>query len=545
MYFIWTIAKRELTSNIFTFRLLTGIIVCFVLIASSAHVLTKDYENRLRAYSTAKKEHEEKLKKVKVYSQLKVNVDRPPEPLSIICLGMDRQLGSTTTVSYEEFPTDAMVHGGGNPLLNVFSAIDIVVIVQIVLSLFAILIAYDTISGERERGTLALTMSNSVSRYHVLIGKYLGGMVSILLPLAVGWLGGLAMIRSSPMVEFHAAEWGRIALLFVVSALYLSIFFLLSMLVSAKARRSATALVWLLFLWVVLVLIIPNGGAYLAGQIQPIESKAKIDAERDSIMKEYRQKIGDYGEEHQSLSYIKTGYSVVSGHYPLAFSVLTGSKEAMLWYLDGAKFYVPLRIRYAERIGNLHQEYYRSLKKQTILAENLSRLSPAWTYYNASAILAGTDLGTYESFIKSAQDYRRELMEYMRAQEAFSSIKWFTRAKLDELSSQAEATRIWREYNLDDLLNRRFSLSKEEQEQLNRGMQAVIRAKRVISDKMTPKSWDEVEPLDLSDMPVFTFQKENALANIQRAMLDLTILILLNALLFWGAAAIFVRSEVR
>ncbi|HIE30105.1 TPA: DUF3526 domain-containing protein [Candidatus Poribacteria bacterium] len=544
MYFIWIIAKRELTSNIFTYRLLTGIIVCFLLIASSARVLTKDYENRLRAYSGAKKEHEEKLKEVKVYSQLKVDVDRPPEPLSIICLGMDRQLGSTTTVSYDKVPTDAMVHGGGNPLLSVFSAIDIVVIVQIVLSLFVILIAYDAISGERERGTLALAMSNSVSRYHILIGKYLGGMASILLSLAVGWVGGLAMIRSSPMVEFHAAEWGRIALLFLVSALYLSIFFLLSMLVSAKAKRSATALVWLLFLWVALVLIIPNGAAYLAGQVQPIESKAKIDAERDSIMKEYQQKIRDYGDKHQSLSYIATERNVVSGMYPLASSVLSGSKEAMLWYLDGAKFYVPLRIQYAQRVGNLYQEYYRSLKKQTVLAENLSRLSPAWTYYNASAILAGTDLESYERFIKRAQDYRRELMEYMRGQGAFSSIRWFSRAKLDELPSQVEATRFYNE-KLKNLFERFPSLTQAEREEFLKVWRVYDKLASAIREKMTLKSWDDVEPLDLSDMPAFTFQREEALASIQRAMLDLTILILLNALLFWGATAIFVRSEVR
>ncbi|MFQ6043446.1 MAG: ABC transporter permease subunit, partial [Candidatus Poribacteria bacterium] len=538
------IAKRELTSNIFTYRLLTGIIVCFLLIASSAHVLTKDYENRLRAYSGAKKEHGGKFKDVKVYSQLKVDVDRPPEPLSVICLGMDRQLGGTTTVSYDKVPTDAMVHGGGNPLLNVFSAIDIVVIVQIVLSLFAILIAYDAISGERERGTLALTMSNSVSRYHILIGKYIGGMASILLPLSIGWVGGLAMIRSSPMVEFHTAEWGRIALLFLVSALYLSIFFLLSMLVSAKAKRSATALVWLLFLWVVLVLIIPNGAAYLAGQIQPIESKAKIDAERDSIMKEYQQKIRDYGDKHQSWGYIATERNVVSGMYPFASSVLSGSKEAMLWYLDGARFYVPLRIRYAERVGNLYQEYYRSLKRQTVLAENLSRLSPAWTYYNASSILVSADLSSYERFIKSARDYRRELMEYMRGRGAFSSIRWFSREKLGELPSQVEATRFYNE-NLKNLFKRFSSLTQAEREEFLKIWRVYDKLASVIREKMTPKSWDDVEPLDLSDMPAFTFQREEAFASIQRAMLDLTILILLNALLFWGATAIFVRSEVR
>ena len=97
----------------------------------------------------------------------------------------------------------------------------------------------------------------------------------------------------------------------------------------------------------------------------------------------------------------------------------------MLWYLDGAKFYVPQRIEYAEQIGNLHQEYYRSLKRQTVLAENLSRLSPAWIYYNLSAGLSGTDLRRHERFIQQADDYRQALLAYMQEQGAFSSISWF------------------------------------------------------------------------------------------------------------------------
>jgi hypothetical protein len=65
------------------------------------------------------------------------------------------------------------------------------------------------------------------------------------------------------------------------------------------------------------------------------------------------------------------------------------------------------------------------------------------------------------------------------------------------------------------------------------------------SDRLRPKSWDEVEPLDLSGVPVFTFERESAITAIGRALPDLMILILENALLFLGAAAIFLKSEVR
>lgn len=531
MRLTWVTAKKEFTSNILSLRLLIGLIVCSVLFVSSTYVLTRDYEKTLRAYNAAEAEHRNELEKVNVYSKLKVNVDKAPEPLSAICLGMEKQLRNTVLVSYEDVPTGASLSGGnppfglfsyqflgkgwlsggGNPLLNVFSYVDAVVIVQIALSLFTILIAYDVVSGERERGTLGLVMSNPVSRFQVLIGKYLGGMGSILLSLVIGWIAGIMLMLASPMVEFPPAEWGRIGLLFIVSVLHLSIFFLLSMLVSAKATRSATALIWLLFLWVVLVLVIPNGFAYLAGQVRPIESKAKVDAERNSMMDELRQKVVNYGEKHQSWSYVKGSYEVYSGMYPIASQVLNGSREAMLWYLDGARFYVPLSIEYGERVGDIYERYYRSLRKQTILAENLSRLSPGWVYYNISAILTGTDLGRYEQFIKRAQDYRRELMEYMREQGAFSTIKWFTRAELEELPSQEGINGLDRE------------------------------ARGAFLDRLRPKSWDEVGSLDLSGMPVFASERESLIAVIGRALPDLAILVLLNALLFWGAAAFFLE----
>jgi ABC-type transport system involved in multi-copper enzyme maturation permease subunit len=547
MKLILLIARKELVSNIFSFRLLVGLVVCLTLFISSGHVLTKDYEKRLRIYNSAKTEHRNELEEVKVYSQLKVNLDRAPEPLSIFCLGMEKRLGNTVTVSYEDVPTEAKILGGDNPLLHIFSPIDTVFIVQLVLSLFVILIAYDVISGEREDGTLALLMSNPISKFHVLIGKYLGGMGSILLPLGMGWVAVVAVMSFSPMIELGWADLGRIGLLFIVSALYLSTFFLLSTLLSVRCARSDTALILSLFLWIGLVLVIPNGAAYLAEQIQPIESRAKVDAERDSIMKEFQRKIRDYGEEHRSGSYIAVGKYVVSGMYPFAFRVLTGSREAMLWYLDGARFYIPLRIEYAERVGRLYRGYYRSLKKQTVLAENLSRLSPGWVYYNVSAILAGTDLGGYERFIKLAGDYRRELMEYMRERGAFSTIRWFTRVNLDELPSQAEASYIWRRYDLDASFDRLFNgppLSAEEKRRFDEGWKAFSNAREAVLKRLKLKSWDEVGALDLSDMPVFTFERGNTISAVGQALPDLAILISLNAFLFLGSAAVFLKGEV-
>ena len=512
MYPIWIITRREFTENILSLRLLIGLVVCLALFVASTYVLIEDYEKRLSVHNAAEIEHRNALEAVKVYSHLRLDVAKPPEPLSVICLGMERQLGSTVKVSYEDVPTEAKILGGGNPLLNVFAAVDAVLMVQIAFSLFVISIAYDVICGERESGTLALVASNPVSKYHILIGKYLGGMTSLLVPLAIGWIAAALLINVNPVIEFHIAEWSRFALLFAALALYLSVFFLLSMLVSAITGRAARALVWLLFLWIVIVFIIPNGAVYIAKQVRPIPSKSVVNIESAAIRTAFREKIRDYGARHQSRSYFTSERSVISGHYPFAFHVLSGSREALLWYLDGAQFYIPHRIGYAEQIGNLHQGYYRSLKRQTVLAENLSKLSPAWVYYNISAGLSGTDLRRHERFIEQSQDYRKVLMAYMQEQGAFSSINWFTSVNLNDMPSQA-------------------GLVESDEE--------------TFFENVTPKSWDDVEQIDLSGMPVFSSGTAWGNVALGGAIPDLVYLIFLNILLFLVTGAMFLKSEVR
>ena len=129
MSLIWIIARREFTQNILSLRLLIGLVVCLALFVASTYVLMEDYEKRLSVHNAAEIEHRNTLEAVKVYSDLRVDIAKPPEPLSVICLGMERQLGSTVKVSYEDVPTEAKILGGGNPLLNVFSAVDAVLMV--------------------------------------------------------------------------------------------------------------------------------------------------------------------------------------------------------------------------------------------------------------------------------------------------------------------------------------------------------------------------------------------------------------------------------
>ena len=99
---IWTIAKKEFLSNLMTFRFLVGLLLYLGLSVSSTYVLSRDYQDRLKVYQEAVQAHQAEVKEVKVFSDLKVTLDRRPTPLSIVAQGEDRSFGRSVTVAYDK-----------------------------------------------------------------------------------------------------------------------------------------------------------------------------------------------------------------------------------------------------------------------------------------------------------------------------------------------------------------------------------------------------------------------------------------------------------
>ena len=121
----------------------------------------------------------------KTYSMSKVLIDRPPNPLSIFNVGLDKQLGNQVEIYHGFVPTlwDAAIHGSDNPIMDIFSSIDIIFIFEVVLSLLALIFAYDALAGEYEGGTLRLVLTHPVGRGHILLAKYMSAMLCLLVPL--------------------------------------------------------------------------------------------------------------------------------------------------------------------------------------------------------------------------------------------------------------------------------------------------------------------------------------------------------------------------
>lgn len=138
--------------------------------------------------------------------------------------------------------------GPGSLELTIASLVSLVIYL---IPLIALLLGFDSIVGERERGSLDLLLALPVTRLELLLGKYLG----LALALAVATLLGLAGVAVLLFMRFGQAglyHYGG----FMVSAVLLGLAFLsLAMLLSTLARDRAHASGLAIATWFVLVLV--------------------------------------------------------------------------------------------------------------------------------------------------------------------------------------------------------------------------------------------------------------------------------------------------
>jgi ABC-type transport system involved in multi-copper enzyme maturation permease subunit len=515
---VWTVARKQLLTSILTYKFIVGFVLCQILFSLSAVILTRDYEERLAAFNSAVSRHTAELRKAKVYSELAVTIDRRPSLLSPLCEGFDKRFATSEEVSYTSIPTVSVGQAEKNPLMAALNSIDLVAIVQIVLGLLVLLFAYDVVSGEREQGTLAQIFANSVPRHVMLAGQYLGGMLTILPVFLIGMGLAVLILTFSHSISLSWSDWALLGLVVLLSVLYVSALFLAGMFISIVTKRSPTSLVVVLFFWVFFVILLPHVSAHLAYSLRPVEPKSVVDDRARNLRAEAWDRMQTYADQRvrppHRWEFIKDR-EVYTGDIPYPIRIYYAPREVMLWELEGLKYCLRLDMEYAEKIHSLYHEYELDLISQASLARAIARISPAWIYYHAASILAGTDEGGFMRFLDHTRRYRRDLIQYVQDKGGLFSAAYFTRADIDKLPLTQE---------LDAMKSAH-------------GQRAV--------DEMIGPGWDAVPPLDLHDLPNWQAVPDGLADRVASALPEAGLLVCLNLVLFLAAHVAMLRTDVR
>ncbi len=123
--------------------------------------------------------------------------------------------------------------------------------------LLALLMSFDAIAGEVERGTLPLALTYPVSRQEILLGKFLAQMGILGLALGIGYAiaAGLAFWQDPRAGEGVAAMLRLFASSLLLGATFLAIGYA----ISAVSRRPGAAAGLAIGLWLVLVILYDLG----------------------------------------------------------------------------------------------------------------------------------------------------------------------------------------------------------------------------------------------------------------------------------------------
>ncbi|HDY89880.1 MAG TPA: hypothetical protein ENH82_17400 [bacterium] len=295
---IFNIALKDFLNNLVSARFVIGFLLCLLLIPFTMLVNIDDFNEQFRVYELEKKKAEENFSQVRVYSALRPEIVRPPEPLGVFSSGISGNIGNKVKIWLGEKPfmAEGRTAIRDNPLLNSFFSIDFISILAVVLSLLALIFTYDSCTGEKEHGTLKLILSNSISRYKILLGKVLGVYLTILPIIIFCYLLASLLILNYYNAVFSAGGWISICILFLISILYLSVFIFIGIFISSLMHTSKTSIVTCLFVWVFFVFIVPNLSVYLAGSFVKVRSLDNLRYILNDLDREYKEKCNEYNK---------------------------------------------------------------------------------------------------------------------------------------------------------------------------------------------------------------------------------------------------------
>jgi ABC-type transport system involved in multi-copper enzyme maturation permease subunit len=379
-----TIIKREILEYLKSAKFLIGLGITLALAAGSTVINVQDYKGRLQDYQAAVQE----MKSDGFYQHLY----RPPQVLSTLIQGKDRRLGNSITVTYLAIPSTTSGYMGEGTsqhhrLVSGFAAVDFAFIVRVVLSLMVVFIAYNAVSEEKSSGTLKLTLSNRVPRDQLLLGKFLGGWFVIMGSLAVAALASLILVLSHSFIAFASGEWTRFLAFIGVSALYLTVFYTISLFVSVLVNRPSISLMILLQAWVFLIVIYPNLGIIAAENLFKLPSQEQLAQQKVAAFQPY--------EAEQKKIQEAFSQGVQKGEV---------SKELSLRNID-------LWAKRADLSHQIDEEFGRKLTAQTNLARAISGLSPAVLFDQAAERYGRTGLAEYERFMREVYRYWQQHVE--------------------------------------------------------------------------------------------------------------------------------------
>jgi ABC-type transport system involved in multi-copper enzyme maturation permease subunit len=386
-----TIIIKELKTIISSPKFVVTFAACTILILLSIWVGIQDYRTGIERLAGSHRIHTEVVRKITTWERIHTRAWREPDPMQIFVSGINNDIGRLSEIRAASPVKLTNSVYSDDSIFAVFRFVDFAFIVQMVLSLIAILFTYDAINGERESGTLQLTFSNPVPRARFILGKLIGSWLGLVIPLSIPLLLSvlLLLLMKIPMTSLH---WEKLVALLVVSLLFFTFFIALGLLTSALTRRSSTSFMISLVAWVLFVFIIPRVSVMSAGQVINVPSIADLESKQAAFVKDYQETTIKKRMQPLQEKLMKK-FATMTQAKATKEEMEAAQKKAQEEYQNEMlKVNNQLQKDIADHYVKLNEERRNQEFRLERLAFTISRLSPAAAYRLAAMNLAETDV---------------------------------------------------------------------------------------------------------------------------------------------------------
>jgi len=345
----------------------------------------------------------------------------PPSPLASLAIGESTAWPDRYRISASSRAETLRRDILENPFHSRIGPFDLTLFVAVILPLAILVLTHGLISSEREQGTLALLVSQSVSPFRLfwrrcLIRVSTAVLVIVIVTFIVCLVQGCNLAQSHTVVSF--ALWG------ICLFLYAMFWGMLALAVNAFGGSTSTNALWLLLCWIGLIMVIPAVLARMVSNEHPVSPPSVLAQREREILSECKQNSDP----------LMT--SPLPGESAQSLASLTPQQQEMLRYWR-------IHDEAARRFqAALHDEFEQHRSRDTSL-NAWAWLSPVVAWRQTAAHLAGTSLSDMTMFAEHTNRFQENVTSFFEPYSVaereltLADVQQIPRFQLDQLERPA------------------------------------------------------------------------------------------------------------
>ena len=334
-------------------------------------------------------------------------------------------------------------------VMSRFPEVSLAWMIQTLLPLLVILLGFGIVASEREQQTWKWQVLQGVTPKKLLFGK--GLALSIVVQGMLAWMVGIQALMDGLLAADSgggSVGW-QFMFWWLSQAIYVQWFVFLILLISSWAKSARQALMVGLSTWLLLVVLLPRVAADWSAKQHPLPTRVMFNRQ----LAEDRKK-GINGHDPQDERARRFEDSLLKVYKVDSLSQLPVNADGLIMQADEV---------YSNQVYDLHFSRVRqTLLQQISWARWFGVVSPTISAQQLSMGLAGTDVHAYLHFTRTAEDYRRYLIEALNHKMAYGGSKtgdwdWTVDASYfkdlrDYSYTPLTLNGIWRAYQRDVFL---------------------------------------------------------------------------------------------